>query len=170
MLKRPDSLKHSNSLIDNPSPSQAAFMLRGKFNSILEERLFDGKPDAHRIMSIEIGADSFDLVGNPTSIGFEAFLNEVLRRFKKFDANEIKLHPRKPITTTTVTTTIQDSHFKRKLPAPPEMNKSHKRQQAHNNNNFKDQRYKSSSLPRIKNRHYSIFSGGTSQWFSTTVH
>ena len=57
--------------------------LRGKFNSILEERLFDGKDDVHRIMSIDVRSSKFDLGGNLTSSGKEEFWMEVTRAFKK---------------------------------------------------------------------------------------
>ena len=76
---------------DNPSPLQEANSLRGKFNSILEERLFDGKQDVHRIMSIDARPEEFDIMGNLTSAGKESFWMEVIRGFKKFDKNEISL-------------------------------------------------------------------------------
>ena len=92
MLQRRTS---SNTPIpDDLTPLQEAANLRGKFNSILEERLFDGKDNVHRIMSIDVRSSKFDLGGNLTSSGKEEFWMEVTRAFKKFDPDEIKLRPR----------------------------------------------------------------------------
>ena len=82
MLKCPKSIK---------SP---IFGLRGKFNSILEERLLDGNAENHYIMPIEVVSNEFDLQGNLTSLGKESFWKEVDKAMRKFDANEIKLRPR----------------------------------------------------------------------------
>ena len=49
------------------SSSYETFSHRGKFNSILEERLHDGPH--HHIMSITIAKENYDLLGNPTSAG-----------------------------------------------------------------------------------------------------
>ena len=67
MLKRsnPDELKAIDS----------AFGLRGKFNSILEERLLDGRSDEHHIMSIVVQLDHFNNVGNLTDAGKQVFWN-----------------------------------------------------------------------------------------------
>ena len=51
MLKRPSYLT------SNP---QSTFSFHGKFNSILEECLFDGREDRHHIMSIEVRLDEFN--------------------------------------------------------------------------------------------------------------
>ena len=123
MLKRPDNLKHSV-YSDQASPSQAAYALRGKFNSILEECLFDGKADRHQIMSIELNPQGFDLTGCPTSLGFETFWTEVFRGFTKFDKDEIKLRPRKPINQPKTDQQRSVPSNGRKLPAPPPESRS----------------------------------------------
>ena len=85
MLKCPSYLNNGSNL---------TFSLRGKFNSILQERLLDGKDDNHRIMSIDIQPDEFDLQGNLTSAGKAEFWKEVNRAMRKFDNNDITLNPR----------------------------------------------------------------------------
>ena len=70
------------------------FALRGKFNSILEERLLDGSDEKHRIMSIDIRMDEFDLQGNLNPMGKIDFWREVDRAMQKFDTGDIKLKPR----------------------------------------------------------------------------
>ena len=88
MLKRPvNQLKENAEL----------FGLRGKFNSILEDRLLDGNAENHHIMSIEVAANHFDLAGNLTDKGKEEFWIEVDKAIKKFDRGEIPLRPRKYI-------------------------------------------------------------------------
>ena len=77
MLRRPENI------------NKKVFELRGKFNSILEERLFDGKENVHRIMSIEVDT------GELTSIGKADFWREVNRGIEKFDKKEIMLKLRK---------------------------------------------------------------------------
>ena len=69
-------------------------MLHGKFNSILEERLLDGHPDHHRIMSIVVPQNEFNAWGDMSSVGEETFWNEVNRGMMKFDTNAIMLNPR----------------------------------------------------------------------------
>ena len=69
--------------------------LRGKFNFILEDRLLDGDVENHHIMSIEVDAKHYDLVGNLTERGKSIFWNEVDKAMKKFDTKEIQLRPRK---------------------------------------------------------------------------
>ena len=76
--------------------NNAIFSLRGKFNSILEERLHDGDADNHHIMSIDVDLNEFDHQGNLTSYGKSLFWREVHRALKKFDRDQIKLKPRKP--------------------------------------------------------------------------
>ena len=85
MLKRPDF---------GTKYSKAVFGLRGKFNSMLEDHLKDGKDDNHRIMSINIRPDQFDLLGNLTSAGKAEFWNEINRAMKKFHNGDITLNPR----------------------------------------------------------------------------
>ena len=57
--------------------NQEVTALRGKFNSILEERLFNGKDDKHCIMSIDIHQEDFDLIGNLSSNGKHDFWHEI---------------------------------------------------------------------------------------------
>ena len=89
MLRRPQHLDSKDKI----------YSLRGKFNSVLEEQLLFSKNNAHRIMSIEIRSDEFDLQGNLTAIGKSEFWKEVDRAIKKFDMGSIKLLPRKFTTT-----------------------------------------------------------------------
>ena len=72
------------------------FALRDKFNSILEERLHDGKCENHYIMSIEVNPNDFDLTGNLTSAEKATLWTEVNKGIERFDKNEISLQPRKP--------------------------------------------------------------------------
>ena len=51
--------------------------LRGKFNSILEERLADQINDSHRIISIEVCPDEFDFTGYLTNYGKQEFWKEI---------------------------------------------------------------------------------------------
>ena len=90
-----------------------AIALRGKFNSVLEERLLDGYQDTHKIISIEVGPDGFDRNGNLTSNGKEDMWKEINRGMRKFDMGEIKLMPRAPSTGRKEKTKL------RKLPTPP---------------------------------------------------
>ena len=76
------------------SAQRKALKLRGKFNSILEERLLDGHADTHRIMSIDVPIESFDRNGNLTSSGKEDMWKEINRGIRRFDLGEIKLKPR----------------------------------------------------------------------------
>ena len=82
MIKRPKHLT-----------TTTPFNLRGKFNSILEERLHDVK-DHHRIMSIEVRSDEFDQLGNLTTNWKWDFWSEVNRAIQNLDANDIMLRPR----------------------------------------------------------------------------
>ena len=82
MLKRPPR-NHSEDIS----------ALRGKFNSILEERLQEDNSKDHHIMSIQIPLDEFDLLGNLTSTGKITFWKEVDRAMQCFHADEIKLKP-----------------------------------------------------------------------------
>ena len=72
-----------------------AVSLCGKFNSVLEEQLLNGRDNLHKIMSIEVRPDEFDLQGNLNSSGKASFWREVDRAMKKFVQGDIKLLPRK---------------------------------------------------------------------------
>ena len=67
------------------------FSFRGRFNSILEERLLDGNAENHYIMSIEVEPNDFDIGGNFTSPGAATFWCEVSKAVQKLDAGEITL-------------------------------------------------------------------------------
>ena len=85
MLKRPNQV----SLLGQSK----TIVLRGRFNTILEECLFEG-PDNLHLISIEVDEADFDLTGFLTSTGKETFWKEMDHGFKKFDLGEIKLLPR----------------------------------------------------------------------------
>ena len=78
--------------------SKALFALRGKFNSILEERLAEDGSGMHHLISIEINDENFDFTGCITSAGKSIFWRELDRGLSKFDKGEITLKPRKPHT------------------------------------------------------------------------
>ena len=61
----------------------------------MEEQLLHSKEAKHRIMSIDMRLDEFDLQGNLTSIGKNSFWREVVHAMTKFDSGAIKLLPRK---------------------------------------------------------------------------
>ena len=103
--KRP--MIQSTQLIPN------AFHLRGKFNSILEERLHDGKDDIHKMMSIDIHHTNFDNLGKLSSRGQSEFWMEVDKALKRFNLNEIKLRPRK------AQPPAVQIQGRRRLPSPP---------------------------------------------------
>ena len=84
MMKRPKNL---NTKFDN------LFAMRSKFNSILEERLLDGKAENHFIMSIEVDLNQFNISGGLTSSGMTHFWEEVNLGIKRFDEDEITLRP-----------------------------------------------------------------------------
>ena len=86
MLKRPP--------VQMPTKAKDAFTLRGKFNSILEERLLDGNSASRHIISIEVPIDGFDLTGELNSIGKEHFWQEIDKGLRRFNLNEITLRPR----------------------------------------------------------------------------
>ena len=88
MLWRPQL---TNMLSDK---QKSVFYLRGKFNSILEEWLADGMAEHHKIMSIEVPAQQFDLSGDLTALGFETFWKEIDCAMKKFNTDQITLRPR----------------------------------------------------------------------------
>ena len=69
MLKRP-KIQSNLTLFHN------VYNLRGKFNSILEERLQDGNAPNHYLMSTDIPEGEFDISGNLTSAGKSMFWNE----------------------------------------------------------------------------------------------
>ena len=72
-----------------------AFTLRGKFNSILEERLLDGNAESHHIMSIEVPAENFNFTGELTELGQKKFWAEIDKAIQRFDTGEITFKPRK---------------------------------------------------------------------------
>ena len=106
LSKRPGALLPDDSLpkiiwvrmLKRPLPlnKKVHYNNRGKFNSILEERLLDGKEKSHCIMSIEVPLEEFDMRGGLTSSGKRTFWCEVNQALKKLDAAEITLKPRKP--------------------------------------------------------------------------
>ena len=61
MLKRPKEL------------AKGVLALRGKFNSILEERLLDGNKENHYIMSIDVSEMEFNATGNLSLEGKKTF-------------------------------------------------------------------------------------------------
>ena len=67
------------------------FSFRGRFNSILEERLLNRNAENHFIMSIEVEPNDFDIGGNFTSPGAATFWREVSKAVQKLDAGEITL-------------------------------------------------------------------------------
>ena len=89
-----------------------AFHLRGKFNSVLEECLHDGKDDVHKIMSIDVPHTSFDSLDKLSSLGQSEFWIKVNKALKRFELNKIKLRPRKA---QPPAAQIQE---RRKLPSP----------------------------------------------------
>ena len=120
---------------------QELFALRGKFNSILEERIYEDSANFHRIMSIDIPATEVDFLGNISPHGKTTFWKEVIRALKKLNLGEISLNARKPQNTesTNAVSALQGSRslsdpkpqlirhlermsssgFNRKLPTPP---------------------------------------------------
>ena len=69
MLKRPNYIITEQNTL---------FNLRGKFNSILADRILeDGEPGRHRIMRIEVRPDEFDRQGNLTLNGKASFWREI---------------------------------------------------------------------------------------------
>ena len=116
MLKRPnpDELKNLDS----------AFGLRGKFNSILEEQLLDGRADEHHIMSIVVQSDHLNNAGNLTEAGKAVFWNEVYKAVRKFDLGEITLKLRNSANNNAapakfVNNMAKDFKAHHKLPTPP---------------------------------------------------
>ena len=83
-------------MLKRPNPEELksldlAFGLRGKFNSILEECLLDGRSDEHHIMSIIVQPDHFNNAENLTDTGKQEFWKEVNKAIKKFNLSEITL-------------------------------------------------------------------------------
>ena len=145
MLKRSsqDKPKNITQLPDDLKYLQATHNLRGKFNSIMEERLFDGKDDDHRIISIDVQHRYFDITGNLTSAGKEDFWKEINKGFKKFDLNEIKLLPRRPIQHLhNENQSLDPNRNVRVLPTPP----------GHHVSDDRKRKSKSRSPPKSKNR------------------
>ena len=110
MLKRPQPVGGSTL---NP------FMLRGKFNSILEEQIQDGNGN-HRIMSIDMQLSEYDNLGTLTAFEKSEFWKEIDRAMKKFDLYEIKLLPRKFQKSENQMTElkVQSEQQRHKLPTP----------------------------------------------------
>ena len=73
---------------------QNVFSLRGKFNSIMEECIFEDGNGKHFIMSIEVDQNDFIPLGDLTSEGSTSFWQEIDCPVKKFDRGEISLKPR----------------------------------------------------------------------------
>ena len=111
------------------NPMEALYMTRGKFNSILEERLLDGDKDNHHIISIDVPTSGFDLTGKFTTSGASDFWHEMVKGIRRFDLNEIKLKPRE-FTTAPKAKVIQQSD-RRKLPTLPPLSN----REVHNNRN-----------------------------------
>ena len=74
MLKCPNNLIEGN-----------VFSFRGKFNSVLEDRLLNGKAANHYIMSIDVPFDEFDVTGNLLLSGKHIIWHEVTTAPEKFD-------------------------------------------------------------------------------------
>ena len=82
MLRRPP----------NDSPRKAdIFALRGKFNTILEQRLLDGDAANHHIISIDVPAEDFDFSGLLTETGKRYFWKELDKGLQRFLNNDITL-------------------------------------------------------------------------------
>ena len=107
LAKRPGAINASQPIpktiwvrvMKRPNPenfrlTSNAYTFRGKFNSILEERLLDGNADLHHIMSIEVDQNSFNSSGELTDSGKKQFWSEVDKAIGKFDRGEIALKPR----------------------------------------------------------------------------
>ena len=101
-------LKHS---VEKIKENLEIFNLRGKFNSILEERLLDGNADNHHIMSIVVSPEHFDFSGTLTDAGKAGFWLEVDKAMHHFDIGEIKLQPRKVQSQTMQQNAMQGSNF-----------------------------------------------------------
>ena len=102
MMKRPQNTEF-----------QHLFSMKGKFNSILEERLLDGKADNHFIISIEVDLKEFNCSGGLSSAGMTSFWNEINKGMKKFDNDDITLKPRQK-----ANSAEQASKTERRLPSP----------------------------------------------------
>ena len=110
MMKRPQNTEF-----------QHLFSMKGKFNSILEERLLDGKADNHFIISTEVDLKEFNCSGGLSSAGMTSFWNEINKGMKKFDNDDIMLKPRQK-----ANTAEQASKAERRLPSlPPKRGRSH---------------------------------------------
>ena len=120
MLKRP--------LTQLDAGLEHIYMLHGKFNAILKERLLDGDAEHHKIISIDVPTNGFDLTGKLTGMGAAEYWSEINVRLKKFDYDKIKLRPRLQSTNKAQTINPQlksqvvipvTQSRKRKLPTPP---------------------------------------------------
>ena len=113
-------LKRSQNIVDGK-----IFNFRGRFNSILEERLLDGNSDQHHIMSIDIQHDDFDVGGSLTTQGKATFWREVNRAVEKFDSDSITLRPRKYKPSQQAKPIVQKPTESCKFPTPPPTKRKH---------------------------------------------
>ena len=149
MLRRPLNLS-----------ATGAFQLRGKFNSILEDRLLDGNAANHYIMSIEVMAQDFDLSGNLTSAGKASFWLEAIRAMEKFGNDDITLRPRKYKFSQKVLMPIKSAKpvEQRKLLTPPpkrvgDHNSSPRR--SYDSGHYRDHRAEQSCKRSVRSRSHS---------------
>ena len=104
---------------------------RGKFNSILEERLLDGDSEHHCIISTEVPATELDITGKLTTRGGETFWYEINKSLKRFDLDEIQLRPcifNPPAGKTDLKSTVSirsNDQVRCKLPTPPNKHRHH---------------------------------------------
>ena len=131
MLKRPN--------IDPTlaSPKLQALKYRGKFNSILEERIAEDGMGNHLIISIDISPYEFDYGGKITLEGQYEFWCEMIKGLKKFDQKEITLRLRGSKAAATNSRMGPNNrnpleHGARKLPTPPPRRSSSKSSSIHN--------------------------------------
>ena len=143
MLKRPSD-----------AGSEKVNKLRGKFNTILEERLTDGITDRHLIMSIEVLSQYFDASGGLNLDGQNNFWREIDKAIQKLDGNEITLKPRKPQPDKNNKELVPNKQ--RRLPTPP------KPREKAGNDLIKDNKARSHERSRAKTRSRSRNRSGTS--------
>ena len=109
-----------------------SFSLRGKFNTLLEERLMDGDVEFHHIMSIDVQPEKFTATGELSESGKTGFWSKVSKAMHKLFTGDITLRPRQylysqaakqPETPKTVSESKYIDPLKgviqRKLPMPP---------------------------------------------------
>ena len=71
--------------------------LRGRFNKILEECLFESNYTEHYILTINAEPADFTPIGSLNGIGKIAYWKEIDLCMKRFDRGEINLKPRAPM-------------------------------------------------------------------------